>query len=72
MLATRPKHRRMLVIAGDGQCRAGLMAGFTTGGTDTNTQPENATVEGNEAEGETVVIGFSVMTSQPASIARTM
>ena len=57
MLAER--RRRLLIAAGTSIAVVGLIAGCTAGGPTTNTQPTNASVEGNEAKGETITIGFS-------------
>ncbi|WP_165066774.1 substrate-binding domain-containing protein [Marisediminicola senii] len=59
MLAATTRRRRFLVAAGASLATIGLLAGCTPGDTDTNVEPETATVEGNEAEGDTIAIGFS-------------
>ncbi|WP_028279720.1 substrate-binding domain-containing protein [Arthrobacter sp. H5] len=58
MLAVRTS-RKMLVTTGAFLAVGALVTGCTTEAGNTNTQPTNASVEGNQAEGETVVIGFS-------------
>ncbi|MDJ0376861.1 substrate-binding domain-containing protein [Cryobacterium sp. PH31-L1] len=57
MLAPRTL-RRILYAAGTSLAVVGLITGCTSG-TATNTQPTNASVEGNEAQGDTIVIGYS-------------
>ncbi|KGJ72289.1 sugar ABC transporter substrate-binding protein [Cryobacterium roopkundense] len=59
MLAPRTFRRRMLFAAGTSLAVVGLITGCTAGGGTTNAQPTNASVEGNEAQGDTIVIGFS-------------
>jgi ribose transport system substrate-binding protein len=49
----------MLIAAGASLAVAGLLVGCTDEGTTDNSQPTNATVEGNEETGDTVTIGFS-------------
>jgi ribose transport system substrate-binding protein len=49
----------MLVTAGSVLAVAGLLTGCTAGSESNNTQPTNASVEGNEASGDTITIGFS-------------
>lgn len=58
MLAVRTG-RKMLVTTGAFLAVGALVTGCTAEAGNTNTQPTNASVEGNQAEGETVVIGFS-------------
>ncbi len=58
MLAVRTG-RRMLVTTGAFLAVGALITGCTAEAENTNTQPTNASVEGNQAEGDTVVIGFS-------------
>ncbi|SEM67513.1 sugar ABC transporter substrate-binding protein [Cryobacterium sp. TMT1-3] len=58
MLAPRTVRRRLLFAAGTSLAVVGLITGCTAG-TATNTQPTNASVEGNEAQGDTIVIGYS-------------
>lgn len=58
MLAVRTS-RKMLVTTGAFLAVGALVTGCTAEAGNTNTQPTNASVEGNQAEGETVVIGFS-------------
>jgi ribose transport system substrate-binding protein len=58
MLAVRTG-RRMLVTTGAFLAVGALTTGCTAEAENTNTQPTNASVEGNQAEGDTVVIGFS-------------
>ncbi len=58
MLAVRTG-RKMLVATGALLAVGALVTGCTPGQTETNTQPTNASVEGNQASGDTVVIGFS-------------
>jgi ribose transport system substrate-binding protein len=58
MLATRMS-RKLLITAGASLAVAGLLAGCTAGTGDTNTGPDESTVEGNEATGDTITIGFS-------------
>ncbi|CAN5402897.1 substrate-binding domain-containing protein [soil metagenome] len=57
MLATRMS-RKLLITAGASLAVAGLLAGCTAG-TAENTGPDESTVEGNEATGDTITIGFS-------------
>jgi ribose transport system substrate-binding protein len=52
-------YRKSLATAVAFLAIGGLVAGCTSGGETTNPQPTNASVEGNQAEGKTVVIGFS-------------
>jgi len=59
MLAATTRRYRVLVAAGASLAAVGLLAGCTAGSTETNVQPSNATVEGNEASGDTITIGFS-------------
>ncbi|MFU8947469.1 substrate-binding domain-containing protein [Mycetocola zhadangensis] len=59
MLALRTQRGRMLVTAGSVLAVAGLLTGCTAGTESNNTQPTNASVEGNEATGDTITIGFS-------------
>lgn len=58
MLATRMS-RKLLITAGASLAVAGLLAGCTAGTGETNTGPDESTVEGNEATGDTITIGFS-------------
>jgi ribose transport system substrate-binding protein len=58
MLAVRTG-RRMLVTTGAFLAVGALTTGCTAEAENTNAQPTNASVEGNQAEGDTVVIGFS-------------
>ncbi|KQO02932.1 sugar ABC transporter substrate-binding protein [Arthrobacter sp. Leaf234] len=58
MLAV-PVNRRVLVTTGAFISIGALLTGCTPGDDATNTQPTNASAEGNQAEGDTVVIGFS-------------
>lgn len=59
MLASRTMRRRILVAAGASLAVVGLITGCTAGDTTDNAQPTNASVEGNEAQGDTITIGFS-------------
>ncbi|WP_104196767.1 substrate-binding domain-containing protein [Cryobacterium sp. M15] len=59
MLAPRTVRRRILFAAGTSLAVVGLITGCTAGGATTNTQPTNASVEGNEAQGDTITIGYS-------------
>lgn len=54
-----PGQQRKLLVIGATVVLAGLLAGCTAGGGTNNAQPTNATVEGNEATGDTITIGFS-------------
>lgn len=58
MLAVRTG-RKMLVTTGAFLAVGALVTGCTAEAGNTSTQPTNASVEGNQAEGDTVVIGFS-------------
>ncbi|MFY9637049.1 MAG: sugar ABC transporter substrate-binding protein, partial [Cellulosimicrobium cellulans] len=58
MLAVRTG-RKLLVTTAAFLAVGGLVTGCTPGGETTSTQPTNASVEGNQAEGDRVVIGFS-------------
>ena len=58
MLAVRTG-RKMLVTTAAFLAVGALVTGCTEGDSGTNTQPTNASVEGNQAQGDTVVIGFS-------------
>lgn len=58
MLAIRTG-RKMLMTAGAFLAVGALATGCTAGAGTTNTQPTNASVEGNQAAGDKVVIGFS-------------
>jgi ribose transport system substrate-binding protein len=51
--------RKLLITAGASLAVAGLLAGCTAGTGETNTGPDESTVEGNEATGDTITIGFS-------------
>jgi len=57
MLASRKLRQKVLVTAGASLAVAAMLAGCSTG--TTTTQTGGGTVEGNEASGDTVVIGFS-------------
>ena len=59
MLATRSVRRRILFAAGASLAVVGLITGCTAGDAATNTQPTNASVEGNEAQGDSITIGYS-------------
>ena len=59
MPASRTMRRRILIAAGASLAVVGLITGCTAGDTTDNAQPTNASVEGNEAEGDTITIGFS-------------
>lgn len=59
MLASRIIRRRMLFAAGASLAVVGLVTGCTADSGATNTQPTNASVEGNEAQGDTITIGYS-------------
>ncbi|MFC7401363.1 substrate-binding domain-containing protein [Citricoccus sp. GCM10030269] len=54
-----PTRRKMLVTTGALLALGALVTGCSSEAGSGNAQPTNATVEGNEEEGETVVIGFS-------------
>jgi ribose transport system substrate-binding protein len=58
MLSTR-KSRNVLVTAGASLAVVALLAGCSAGTADTGTTTGGGTVEGNEAAGETITIGFS-------------
>jgi ribose transport system substrate-binding protein len=58
MLAVRTS-RKMLITTGAFLAVGALVTGCTPAAEDTDTQPTNASVEGNQAKGDTVVIGFS-------------
>ncbi|MDN4609387.1 substrate-binding domain-containing protein [Arthrobacter sp. IIF3SC--B10] len=49
----------MLITTGAFLAVGALVTGCTPAAEDTDTQPTNASVEGNQAKGDTVVIGFS-------------
>lgn len=53
------KRQRMLVAAGATLAAALVLTGCTPGSTSNETEPTGASAEENEAEGDTVVIGFS-------------
>ncbi|MET1018858.1 MAG: substrate-binding domain-containing protein, partial [Microterricola sp.] len=53
------KRQRMLVAAGATLAAALVLTGCTPGDTGNETEPTGASAEENEAEGDTVVIGFS-------------
>ena len=57
MLASRKLRQKVLVTAGASLAVAAMLTGCATGTTTTNTG--GGTVDGNEASGDTVVIGFS-------------
>ena len=57
MLASRKLRQKVLVTAGASLAVAAMLAGCSTG--PNTTQTGGGTVEGNEAAGDTVVIGFS-------------
>jgi ribose transport system substrate-binding protein len=64
MLAPRTLRKRLLIVGGASLATIGLLAGCTPGDTGSAggedvAEPTQATVEGNEETGETVVIGFS-------------
>jgi len=59
MLAARTTRQRMLIAAGASLAVAGLLSGCTAEADASKTGPTNASVEGNEATGDTVTIGFS-------------
>ncbi|TFD72436.1 substrate-binding domain-containing protein [Cryobacterium sp. Hb1] len=59
MLAPRTVRRRILFAAGTSLAVVGLITGCTAGGATTNAQPTNASVEGNEAQGDSITIGYS-------------
>ncbi len=60
MLATRTMRRKLLITAGASLAVAGLLAGCTSGTPeDTGSTNEESTVDGNEAAGDTITIGFS-------------
>ena len=58
MLATRMS-RKLLITAGASLAVAGLLAGCTAGTPEESNGPDESTVEGNEATGDTITIGFS-------------
>ena len=58
MLAV-PTGRKMFVTTAAFLAVGALVTGCTAGAETANTQPTNASVEGNQAEGKRVVIGFS-------------
>lgn len=58
MLATRMS-RKLLITAGASLAVAGLLAGCTAGTAESNSGTDGSTVEGNEAAGDTITIGFS-------------
>ena len=58
MLATRMS-RKLLITAGASLAVAALITGCTAGTADTGTGPTDSTVQGNEATGDTITIGFS-------------
>ncbi|MDK1361893.1 substrate-binding domain-containing protein [Arthrobacter sp. zg-Y1219] len=53
------KKRKMLITTGAFLAVGSLVTGCTADGDEGDSQPTNASVEGNQAEGDTVVIGFS-------------
>ena len=58
MLAV-PKGRKMFTTTAAFLAVGALVTGCTAGAETANTQPTNASVAGNQAEGDTMVIGFS-------------
>src|SRR3954468_12886293 len=58
MLSTRVS-RKLLITAGASLAVVGLLAGCTSGTPETGSTNEESTVEGNEATGDTITIGFS-------------
>ena len=58
MLASR-RTRKLLITAGSSLVAVTLLAGCTAGTNDTSTKPDSSTVDGNEASGATITIGFS-------------
>ena len=58
MLASH-RIRKLLITAGSSLVAVTLLAGCTAGTTDTGTKPDSSTVDGNEASGATITIGFS-------------
>jgi len=58
MLSTRMS-RKLLITAGASLAVVGLLAGCTAGTPEGTTTNEESTVEGNEATGDTITIGFS-------------
>ena len=58
MLSTRMS-RKMLITAGASLAVVGLLAGCTAGTPEATSTNEESTVEGNEATGDTITIGFS-------------
>ena len=59
MLATRKGRGKVLLLAGSFIAVAGLLAGCTGGTGNTGNDGNESTVEGNEATGDTITIGFS-------------
>jgi ribose transport system substrate-binding protein len=59
MLASRTKRQRMLIAAGASLAAIGLLAGCTAETGASNTEPTNASVDGNAETGDTITIGFS-------------
>ena len=59
MLAPRTVRSKILFAAGTSLAVVGLISGCTSAGTTTNTQPSNASVDGNAAQGDTITIGYS-------------
>ncbi|WP_438854605.1 substrate-binding domain-containing protein [Agromyces sp. M3QZ16-3] len=59
MSVTRTSRARMLVMAGASLAVAGLLAGCTAGGSESNVTENQNSAEENAAAGDTVVIGFS-------------
>ena len=59
MLATRKGRGKVLLLAGSFIAVAGLLAGCTGGTGGTGSTGTDSTVEGNEATGDTITIGFS-------------
>ena len=58
MLSTRMS-RKLLITAGASLAVVGLLAGCTAGTPEGTATNEESTVEGNEATGDTITIGFS-------------
>ncbi|MUN07247.1 substrate-binding domain-containing protein [Agromyces luteolus] len=59
MSVTRTSRARMLVMAGASLAVAGLLAGCTAGGSESNITENQNSAEENAEAGDTVVIGFS-------------
>jgi len=58
MLANR-MGRKALIAAGASLAVAGMLAGCSSGTPEASSGPDQSTVEGNEATGDTITIGFS-------------